>query len=149
MMVDADVKIGLHDVSQAAGLLCGAVAAVALVYGQFATMPGLVWPALVAIAAAGGELARRCWQKPAQVVMLAKLTPNFVRAAVGAVILALLMPALFPDGAYEREPWVLWTNATLLLGGLLAVPAARLITTLAARLAQRRIQQGPEKGTRN
>jgi hypothetical protein len=142
MAADMQEKIGINDVTQAAGVLCGTVAAVGLVYGQFSAVPGFVWPALVAVAASAVELGRRCWSKPAPASTLAKLTPTYVSTAVGAVIFAFVMPALFPDGAYERARWLVWIDAILLLGGLLAVPTARLTLTVAARLARRRHQQG-------
>lgn len=149
MSVDTQEMVSIHDVTQAAGVLCGTVAAIGLVYGQFGAVPGFVWPTLVAIAASGVELGRRCWAKPTLASALAKLSPTFVSTAIGAVIFAFVMPALFPDGAYERARWLVWIDAIFLLGGLLAVPAARLLLNIAARLARRRLQQGPGKGARD
>ena len=145
MTVSIQEKVGVSDVTQAAGLLCGTIAAVGLVYGQFSAVPGFVWPALVAVAASAVELGRRCWTKPAPASALAKLTPTFVSTAVGAVIFAFVMPALFPNGAYERARWLVWIDAIFLLGGLLAVPTARLMLNIAERLARRRLQHGRGK----
>lgn len=142
-------QISFSDVTQAAGVLCGTVAATGLVYGQFSAVPGFVWPALAAVAAATVELGRRCWSKPAPASALATLTPRFISTALGAVIFALVMPALFADGAYERVRWLVWVDSTLLLGGLLAVPAARLMLNVATRLARRRLQQGSRKSARD
>lgn len=143
MSAQSDQVVGIQDVTQAAGVLCGIVAAAGILYGQFAAVPGFVWPALVAIAAAAGEVGRRCWRRPAPVTALAKLSPTFVSTAIGAVIFALVMPALFPNGAYERARWLVWIDAIFLLGGLLAVPAARLMLGIATRFARRRGQPVP------
>lgn len=143
MSVNSQQDIAIQDVTQAAGILCAAVATAALLYGQFSAVPGFIWPAFAAIAAAGTEVGRRCWRTPATAAALAKLSPAFVSTAVGAVIFALVMPALFPDGAYERARWLVWIDAIFLLGGLLAVPAARLMLGIAARLARRRGQARP------
>lgn len=149
MTVGIQEKVAVSDVTQAAGLLCGAVAAVGSVYGQFSTVPGFVWPALVAVAASAVELGRRCWTKPAPASVLAKLTPMFVSTAVGAVIFAFVMPALFPNGAYERARWLVWIDAIFLLGGLLAIPTARLVLNIAARLARRRLLRGSGKSAQD
>lgn len=148
MEVDTHEKITVHDVTQSAGILCGTIAAAGLVYGQFSQGPWFVWPALLAVAASAVDLSRRCWGKPTTANQLAELTPTFVSTAVGAVIFAFVMPALFPDGAYERARWLVWIDAIFLLGGLLAVPAARLLLHIAARLARRRLQQ-QGKGARD
>lgn len=59
---------------------------------------------------------------------------------------AFVMPALFPNGAYERARWLALVDAIFLLVGLLAVPTARLLlNNIAARLARRRLQRGTDR----
>jgi hypothetical protein len=129
-------RIRARDLLQAGALLLWGIAAVAVVVGQFLQIPGFVWPLLLALAAAMVELWRRC-RLPVAVSVLGKLTPNYVRAAIGAVALAFVMPALISSDVWEHTRWLIWIDGLLLLGGLSAVPMAHAVLFIADRLAQR------------
>lgn len=58
--------------------------------------------------------------------------------AISCVIFGLLLPLFFPNGAYDRTPWLVAVNATFLFGGLLIIPAARALQLILTHIVNHR-----------
>jgi hypothetical protein len=71
---------------------------------------------------------------------------EFRNWALSALVFSFVMPAIFPNDAYERNPWLIWVNASLLLGAILAIPFAKLITFLIGVFATRRAESAKRGG---
>jgi len=130
-------NISIHNLVRAAAMLAGAFIAGGLLYRQFNGMPGVAWTALLTLAISVAMLGRRCWKRPVALDALGKFHPTFISTAIGAVVFGLVMPALFPNGAYERAPWLIWVDGMILGTGLMAVPMVRAHLYVAAALARR------------
>lgn len=127
--------ISIHNVVRAAAILGGAFIGVGLLYRHFDGMPGITWAALLTLAISATTLGRRCWHGPVTRDVLGKFHPVFISTAIGAVVFGIVMPALFPNGAYESAPWLIWVDGMILGSGLMAVPMARTHLFVASALA--------------
>lgn len=145
-MADGDEKeVRIDDLVRAAAILCGVICAAGMVAGQFNQIPGFIWPLLLALAAALLELGWRCRTRT-NAADLGRLSENYINTTTGAVVLAFIMPALFPNDAYERVRWLVWIDALFLVGALLSIPMARVLLLIAVRLAPKvPLQRPPQR----
>lgn len=138
MQPENKVQVSIHEVLRAGAVLFGLIAGGGLVAGGFNQLPGIVWPALLALGLSVALLGRRCWRQALQKDELGKLPASFISTALGAVVFAFAMPAIFPNGAYDSARWLVWVDATILGTGLMAVPINRAHLHIAGAMAQRR-----------
>lgn len=136
--MQSDFEISWHDVARAAAVVAGVVILVGLLYSGFSTMPGIVWACLAALAAGTLEHWRKCHHGRAGYRQLQGLSRPFVQGAVGAVLVSFLLPMLVPEDSFGSTEWLLWADGALLAGGLLAVPMAHAVLTVACFLARAR-----------
>lgn len=133
-----DLMITTHDLVRSAAVLAAAVGAGGLLYTGLNGMPGFVWACLVGLAAGTWEHSRKCRGGRAARKDLSSLSKGYVRAAIGAVFLAFVVPVLVPASAFESGSALVWADGVLLMGGLMAVPSAHALLGVAGIVARRR-----------
>lgn len=133
-----DLLITIHDLVRSAVALAAAVGAAGLCYTGLNGMPGFVWGCLAALGAGAWEHCRKCRGGSATRKDLTSLSKGYVRAAIGAVFLAFVVPVLVPASVFEGDSALVWADGVLLMGGLMAVPSAHALLAVAGMVARRR-----------
>lgn len=118
-----------------ATMICLLIALMAtFVYGLIGFAPGFFLPIIAAIFSAAfyrtqdKKLGRTYLQDESK-------TKKRMRVfAISCCVFGLILPLLFPNGSYDRTPWLVAVNATFLFGGMLILPAAIALQFVLTRI---------------
>ncbi len=113
--------------------------ALLLLFGHFTPeLPGLVIPfGIIWIAAC--LLSWRQGYSDGRLSSLGVVPANCVTWLRSAFIFGLVMPAIFPDGAYDASGWLMWVNAFVLAVGLCGAGGVRLFGACVRVVAKKRL----------
>lgn len=139
--VPESVAYRVGDVITVAVAGIGVMAFLAYLVQKVSGMPGVVVP--LAILWIGAGIIHMTGANG--VVAVAKLTTvpkEYKKWLLSAVVFGMLMPAVFPDGAYESSPWLMWFNATVLVCGCLGGWAARFFGVCIHQLVVSKAESG-------
>lgn len=114
---------------------------VLVIFGYFVTtpeLPGLVIPfGIVWIGAC--LLSWRQGYLDGRLSSLGVVPANCVTWLRSAFIFGLVMPAIFPDGAYDASGWLMWVNACVVVIGLCGAGGVRLFGACVRVVAKKRL----------
>lgn len=117
-----------------------AVGLAAYLYSLSGLLPGFVLPLGVSVIAGFVNLFVKHRKGLNLLVGLPAIDKQFVALAIGATLFGLLMPILFPSGAYEYAKWLVYVNSIFLVAGITSIPVAKglaLLVIFSARIRGR------------